>query len=206
MQGLYLARNETMRLRTSAVRLAAVALSTACLTSCNRDQAVPPEGREELPAFEQFSEHVSAYMKAREQAEAKVPGLKETSDPKKVSDRERALADALRIVRAGAQQGDVFTEPAAAEFRRIIAADFQSRAPEDRAAVLIEVPFDVPPRINTDYPTALPLATVPPALLLRFPTLPDALEYRFLGRHFILRDVKANLIVDFVPDAVPVYK
>jgi len=60
------------------------------------------------------------------------------------------------------------------------------------------------PRINTDYPTTLALATVPPALLLNLPTLPEILEYRFLGRHFILRDITANLIVDFVPDAVPV--
>jgi hypothetical protein len=61
----------------------------------------------------------------------------------------------------------------------------------------------VPPAINTDYPTALPLATVPPGLLLKLPTLPMDLEYRFLGRHLILRDIKANLIVDFIPDAVP---
>ena len=73
----------------------------------------------------------------------------------------------------------------------------------DQNAILVEVPVKVPPAINTDYPTALPLATVPPGLLLKLPTLPDELEYRFLGRHLILRDIKANLIVDFIPDAVP---
>jgi hypothetical protein len=41
-------------------------------------------------------------------------------------------------------------------------------------------------------------------LLLNLPSLPEILEYRFLGRHFILRDITANLIVDFISDAVPV--
>jgi hypothetical protein len=193
-----------MGLQSSAMRLAVIGLAAVCLTSCESEKAVPPEGREKLPAFEEFSERVSAYMSERERAEGTVPELKDTSDPKKLAELEKALADAIRTVRAGAQQGAVFTEATSAEFRRLIAADFQNRAPEDRTAVLIEVPFNVPPRINTDYPTNLPLATVPPSLLLRLPTLPDALEYRFLGRNFILRDTKANLIVDFVPDAVPV--
>ena len=61
----------------------------------------------------------------------------------------------------------------------------------------------VPPHINEPYPTTLPLATVPPTLLMKLPTLPPELEYRFLGRHLILRDIKANLIVDYIPDVVP---
>jgi hypothetical protein len=47
------------------------------------------------------------------------------------------------------------------------------------------------------------LATVPPLILKRLPLLPEGLEYRFMGRDLILRDVKANLIVDFVREAVP---
>ena len=53
------------------------------------------------------------------------------------------------------------------------------------------------------YPTTLPLETVPGKLLRVLPQLPEVLEYRILGRHLILRDVKANLVVDFVRDAVP---
>jgi len=86
---------------------------------------------------------------------------------------------------------------------RNIVEDFTARPPKDQRAILIEVPMKSPPSINTDYPTKLPLATVPPGLLLKLPTLPDDLEYRFLGRHLILRDIKANLIVDFIPDVVP---
>ena len=54
-----------------------------------------------------------------------------------------------------------------------------------------------------NYPTTLPLVTVPGKLLKVLPELPENLEYRILGRHLILRDVSANLVVDFVRDAVP---
>jgi chorismate mutase len=154
------------------------------------------------PELTEFFGRLDAYLQVRARAESKVPELKETSDPGKISAREKALADALRVERAEARQGEIFTDKAAAVFRRIIAADFEKRRPVERAAVLEEVPLKVPPSINTDYPTSLPLATVPPSLLTELPTLPDGLEYRFLGRHFILRDTKANLIVDFVPDVV----
>ena len=99
--------------------------------------------------------------------------------------------------------GFVFSPPAAKEIGIVVAEDFKGRPLKDQKAILVEVPMKVPPAINTDYPTRLPLATVPPSLLLKLPTLPEELEYRFLGRHLILRDIKANLIVDFIPDVVP---
>jgi hypothetical protein len=155
------------------------------------------------PRFKDFFDHVRAYLKIHQTADARVPSLKETSEPKQVSAREKALADEIRVERAGAQQGDVFSVSAAKEIGVIVAEDFKSRPLSDQKAILVEVPVKVPPAINTDYPTALPLATVPPSLLLKLPTLPEELEYRFLGRHLILRDIKANLIVDFIPDVVP---
>jgi hypothetical protein len=157
----------------------------------------------EDPRFKDFFDHVRAYMKIHDAADARVPSLKETSDPKQVSGREKALADEIRVERAGARQGDVFTPSAAREIGAVIVEDFKGRPLRIQKAILVEVPMKVPPAINTDYPTTLPLATVPPSLLLKLPTLPEELEYRFLGRHLILRDIKANLIVDFIPDVVP---
>jgi len=157
----------------------------------------------EDPRFKDFFDHVRAYMQIHNTAEARVPSLKETSDPKQVSGREKALANEIRVERAGARQGDVFSPSAAREIGIVVAEDFNGRPLRDQKAILVEVPVKVPPAINTDYPTTLPLATVPPSLLLKLPTLPEELEYRFLGRHLILRDIKANLIVDFIPDVVP---
>jgi hypothetical protein len=57
-------------------------------------------------------------------------------------------------------------------------------------------------KVNTPY-TADALPTVPPNVLANLPQLPEDLEYRILGRDLILRDVHANLIVDFVPRIIP---
>jgi hypothetical protein len=43
---------------------------------------------------------------------------------------------------------------------------------------------------------------MPPSVLLRLPKLPKGLEYRFVGKHLILYDMKANLIVDIFRNAV----
>jgi len=157
----------------------------------------------EDPRFKDFFDRVRAYVKIHDNSETRVPSLKDTSDPKQVSTREKALADEIRIERAGAQQGDVFAPAAARQIGAVVAEDFIRRPAAIQKAILVEVPVKVPPAINTDYPTTLPLATVPPSLLQKLPTLPEELEYRFLGRHLILRDIKANLIVDFIPDVVP---
>ena len=61
-----------------------------------------------VPADKVFAGRIEAYRKVRRQAEMKVPELKETSDPAKITDREKALGEAIRALRAGAKQGDVF--------------------------------------------------------------------------------------------------
>jgi hypothetical protein len=50
----------------------------------------------------------------------------------------------------------------------------------------------------------VPLPTMPPDLLAALPRLPPGLEYRFINRDLVLRDLDANLIIDFVPEAIPV--
>ena len=66
-----------------------------------------------------------------------------------------------------------------------------------------ELPKGVKVDVNTVYPTTIPLLTFPAALLQKLPDLPPELEYRIVGRHLILRDVKANLIVDVLRDVMP---
>jgi hypothetical protein len=53
------------------------------------------------------------------------------------------------------------------------------------------------------YPTELPLATFPARLLAKLPDLPPELEYRIVGRHIVLRDVTANVVVDVARNIVP---
>ena len=44
--------------------------------------------------------------------------------------------------------------------------------------------------------------TVPPNILAALPRLPEDLEFRFVNRHMILLDVHANIIVDYVVNAI----
>lgn len=151
----------------------------------------------------EFQKRIQAYMKIHNQAEGKVPNLKRTDDPVEISAREKALADAIMTLRAGAQPGDIFAPEYQPYFIQIVQDDFKKRSAADRKALVHELPKGVKVSINTVYPTTLPLVTFPAGLLRSLPDLPPELEYRIVGRHLLLRDVKANLIVDALYDVVP---
>jgi hypothetical protein len=150
-----------------------------------------------------FHKHLEAYMKVHNEAEGKVPNLKRTDDPVEISAREKALAETIMTLRAGAQEGVVFAPDVQPHFRTIITDDFARRSLADRRALVHELPKGAKVSVNVNYPTTIPLITFPAALLQKLPDLPPELEYRIVGRHLILRDVKANLIVDVLRDAIP---
>ena len=132
-------------------------------------------------------------------ADGQVPSLKRTADPAEIASRETALGNAIRMARATAQPGDIITRAAAAEFRRLIKKEYLSRNREERKIFLDEIPH-FRPKVNQTYPSTWPLATFPTPLLEVLPKLPDILEYRILDEALILRDVKANIVVDFILD------
>ncbi len=162
-------------------------------------QPINPQGAATL----EFKKHIDAYMKIHNEAESKVPSLKRTDDPKEISEREKALANMIMTLRAGAKPGDIFAPDYQPYFIQIVREDFKTRSAADRKALVAELPKNLKVDINTVYPTTLPLETFPAALLRKLPDLPPELEYRIVGRSLILRDVKANLIVDILRDVVP---
>ena len=162
-------------------------------------QAVNAQGAATL----EFKKRIDAYLKIHNEAEGKVPNLKRTDDPKEISDREKALADTIMTLRAGAKPGEIFAVEYQPYFIKIVQDDFKGRSAADRKALISELPKNIKVDINTVYPTTLPLETFPPALLRKLPDLPPELEYRIVGRSLLLRDVKANLIVDVLRDVVP---
>jgi hypothetical protein len=151
----------------------------------------------------EFLNRIKAYLKIHNEAETKVPNLKQTTDPAQISERESALAKAIQTLRAGAQPGEIFAPEYQPYFIKIVQDDFSRRSAVDRKALIWELPKNMKVDINTVYPTELPLATFPAALLRKLPDLPPELEYRLVGRSLILRDVKANLIVDILRNVVP---
>ena len=154
-------------------------------------------------AMAAFQERVGAYLELHMQVAGGLPPLVETSEPVQITAREKALGEAIRRARAGAQPGDVFGRELRPLFEEILREDWRERTRRSRKAIVAQVPQRSPLEVNDAYPETQLLATVPPVLLQRLPRLPEGLEYRLFARHLILRDVKANLVVDILRDVLP---
>lgn len=151
----------------------------------------------------EFQNRIKAYLKLHNQAESTVLNLKRTDDSTEIADREALLAKAIQTLRAGAGIGEIFAPEYQPYFIKMVQDDFAKRSAADRKAIINELPKNMKVDVNMVYPTALALATFPAGLLRKLPDLPPELEYRLVGRSLILRDVKANLIVDILRDVVP---
>lgn len=183
--------------------LAAVFLNTAepIAVAAARQQAANPNA----VTLAEFKKRVDNYIALHKRVAEKTGPLEETHTPTQIAARESALGKAIQAARMGARQGDIFTPQAATLFRAIIREEFAHRsrlALEDRDEAQDELP-DFTPKVNQIYPTTHPLATFPPGVLSHLPPLPEPLEYRFVQRYLILRDIEANLIIDVLPGAAP---
>jgi hypothetical protein len=152
-----------------------------------------------------FTERVQEYVKLHKKLAASLPRLKPTKDAAKIAERQSALAQKLREARSGAKRGDIFTPEISAQFVLLIRREFRGpEAPAVRKTIREGSPLkDMPLRVGAAYPEALPFTTVPPTLLQTLPVLPEEVAYRIVGRDLILYDVEANIIVDFIPEALP---
>ena len=155
-----------------------------------------------------FQAGVSRYTAIRHNAVAEVPKLKPRATPEEISAYANALADGIRKRRAGARQGAVFTPAAVRGFRRVAQEQVSNASGAEDAIKIGNPPLDpvgsdVVVAVNAAYPASAPVSLMPPALLTRFPRLPQVLEYRFVGRTLVLRDHEANLIVDYAPEVAP---
>jgi hypothetical protein len=155
--------------------------------------------------FREFRERVEDYEKLHKDAEKSVPKLKETSKPEVIAAQQQALVNKIRELRSNARRGDIFTPSATEAIARKIRAVFAGPdAHRVRNTIQAGEPlegFDV--QVNQRYPENLPFTTVPPTLLRTLPRLPDEVAYRILGSALLLVDRKANMIVDFMPNAIP---
>jgi|RhiMethySRZTD1v2_1073278.scaffolds.fasta_scaffold551900_1 hypothetical protein len=156
-------------------------------------------------AIAAFQKRVDMYLELRKDLTKKIPEVKETGDPAKISAREKALGQAIATAREGSKPGEIFGD-LSSFLREVIAQDWQSRSPADQKATLSELPKSLKMAVNEAYPTNLPLATAPPNLLARLPKLPEELEYRLVDKQLILRDRDANLVIDVLGGTAPAKK
>ena len=151
-----------------------------------------------------FAERLQAYSDLRARVAREHPELAVLADYGEVRRRTEVLAAAIIAERSGARQGDVFTPEIAVTIRRLV----RYSCNRDFAQLLMLTHEDLdrplpPAVVNARWPIGAPLPTMMPDLLAELPRLPAALEYRFVGSDLILLDIDACLIVDVIPDVLP---
>ena len=152
-----------------------------------------------------FNARVKSYVDLRNKVDGAAPKMQETKDAAKIKAAQLALAALIRSGRSTAKQGDIFTPPIEKKLRALLRPEVTGPdGAKAKADILDEKPAVVL-KVNADYPSTEPLASVPPTVLQALPPLPegDDLEYRFVKKHLILLDTRANLIVDFLWNAIP---
>jgi hypothetical protein len=194
-----------MRLLRTGSTLVLVLAAAAGQGAVSRAAAAqqPPAANQSAAATKAFLDRVQEYVRYHKNVEKMVPPLVDTKDPAKISDREKALGDALIKQRPAAKPGDFLISQYQPILARIIKEDFAKRPLADRKALIQELPKGMSIGVNTIYPTTIPLATFPSNLLQKLPPLPPELEYRIVGRDLILRDVTGNVVVDVMRNVFP---
>ena len=167
---------------------------------------VPQVSEEEARVFKIFTARVQQYVKLQKNVEASLRVLKPTNEAARIAEHQHALARKIAQARRGARQGDIFTDEVTRQFRRIIRGEFQGPEAQlarrtirqdDSSKVVVRL------HVNDIYPENVPLTTTPPTLLSKLPQLPQELAFRIVGRDLALKDTKAGLIVDLIPNAIP---
>jgi hypothetical protein len=200
--------------KTLYLYVVAICLLASCSSSAHQAPRSDPQPAQkgsnvnpDAGLIAAFTEKVQAYDKLRKDLAKESPPLKETKNPAEIANAEKSLAAKIRVARANAQRGDIFTPATEAMFRRLIRPPMVTGpdAKENKAIVKEDAPkpSEVPFKVNGEYPKEVPQSTVPPDMLKALPPLPENLQYRIVGKHLILLCVHGNLIVDYMLNAIP---
>jgi hypothetical protein len=152
-----------------------------------------------------FKTRIDQYMALHNKLKKEGPPLKETKNPAEIKASQDVLGMKIREARKTAKQGDIFTPEIRQLLRRLMYPETKGAAGAETKAAITEEAHETKQvilKVNADYPDSAPMMTVPPNILSALPKLPEDLEYRFVNRTMILLDTHANLIVDFVPNAI----
>jgi hypothetical protein len=153
----------------------------------------------------QFNAAIHQYVQFHRQIERQLPPFREHGDAQDIFESSNAMASALQTARAAAREGDIFTREVAALLRTRVSDALTAHGflPEEMVAgTLEEADEEAPlPIVNGRFPWRRG-AAVWPFVLDALPRLPHELQYRFVGRHLILVDTHADLVVDILRDAV----
>jgi hypothetical protein len=184
------------------IGVALVALGSAPLAASSPGSHV---NRSDVAALQVLDERIGAYAALRHRLEKPLPPLEPTTDMEALYARQALLAAAIKAARPEARQGDIFTPAVGERLREVVLEALEG---VDVADLLLDlyaeddVPCQFRARVHDEYPDWASHA-MPAILLVQLPPLPDAIEYRLIGRDLILLDLRAGLIIDVLPRAIP---
>lgn len=183
----------------------ALIFSAAVLVACGAVFGAE-QARNEERLLDELRDRIDDYIDLRDDAVEAVGRLESSVEAAQIIAQRRRLQSEIRRRRADATQGDIFTP----EIRAFIRERFQPILKgEDGQDVRARLSDDAPDPdavqldVNAAYPAGLPFPTTPWPLLAALPTLPQGLAYRVIGRDLILLDQPADLIVDYMRNAIP---
>jgi hypothetical protein len=152
-----------------------------------------------------FNARLDRFVKTQRALLKQAP-VSEDATPAQIKSRQEMLAAQLREIRKNAKHGDIFTPQVAALFKRLMYPEVIGSERKETKEALEEEDGEVAEvwlKVNGTWPDSEPLTTMPANLLANLPQLPKDVEYRIANkRHLTLRDVDANIIVDFIYNAI----
>lgn len=193
--------------RTSAIFVLLVSLLSPLAVRAQQKpvpaKTPPPAVNQDAKAIADFKTRVDEYVALRKKADDSAPPLKKTDDPRQIKEAQQALVERIGAARAGAKQGDIFTPEISAIFKRLLRPEVKEKGTKE---VMKEDKINtaaVSFKINQPYPDKQPRVTVPVNVLAALPKLPTDIDYRFVDKHLLLHDTRANTIIDYIPNAIP---
>jgi hypothetical protein len=160
----------------------------------------------EKTALNEFDKRAADYIRTIRRSPSGKP-IKPSIDAAALEKERSDLRVAVQRSRPNAKQGDIFTPQSAVVFRKLLK---QTLSGPDGAKIIASLRHAEPLvptslAVNASFPNerGQPMQSVPASLLQNLPKLPKGLEYRVAGKALALRDLDANIVVDFIPDALP---
>ena len=155
-------------------------------------------------AINVFEKQLKDYIDLRNKVRANAPKLSKDSTPEQIHAYRTALEQSLRSARAGAKRGDLFRPETAGYIRRTLKIEFQGKDRAELRETIFETETQgVVLRVNYPYAQSAEFSEMPATLLTKLPQLPKDVRYRFVGRNMLLVDRESNVIIDYMPDALP---
>ena len=184
-----------------------LAVAAATLAQSTQNAALAPPvvvSPADKTAIQTFEKQVKDYVQLRDRVKANAPKLSKDSTPEQIQAYRTTLEQSLRTERAGAKRGDLFRPETADYIRRTLKIEFQGKDRQELRKTIFETELQgVVLRVNYPYAQSAEFSEMPATLLAKLPQLPKDLRYRFVGRNMLLVDRESNLIIDYMPEALP---